>query len=146
MLHRMIFGYCCTIIAFVLAALVEMQIERREISILWQIPQFFVLAIAEIFSYLSQLNFAYKEAPISMKPVMVAFMYLSIASGDFIVAIISGISFFKTQVYEYILFASLMIFDVIILSLMTHKYNYTDHEMIKAFGEEEENSDNKDVR
>lgn len=139
MLHRMIIGNCCTIIAFGMAAVVEMQVEKNLISILWQIPQFFVLAIAEIFTYLSHLNFTYKEAPVSMKPVMVALMYLSIASGDFIVAIISGVSFFNSQVYEYIFFASLMVLDVILLSFLAHRYKYTDHEMIKDL------DDNKDA-
>lgn len=139
MLHRMIFGNCCTIVAFGIAAVVEVQVEKSHISILWQTPQFFVLAIAEIFTYLSHLNFTYKEAPVSMKPVMVALMYLSIAAGDFIVAIISGVSFFDSQVYEYIFFACLMILDVILLSFLAHRYKYTDHEMIKDL------DDNKDA-
>ena len=70
-----------------------------------------------------------------MKPVMVAFMYLSIAAGDFIVAIISGISIFKSQAYEYLFFASLMAIDVTILGLLTRKYKHTDHEMIKTLEE-----------
>lgn len=137
MLHRIIFGNFCTIIAFIVAALLEMQVNRQEISMLWQVPQFFILAIAEIFVYLSHLNFAYKEAPASMKPVMVAFMYLSIALGDFIVAIISGVSLFDSQVIEYFFFAFLMILDVALLSFLTHRYKYTDHEMIKLLEDEE---------
>lgn len=143
MLHRMIFGNCCTIVAFIIASLVEMQVEKTEISMLWQIPQFFIFAIAEIFTYLSHLNFAYTEAPASMKPVMIAFMYLSIATGDFIVAIISGVSLFNSQAYEYLFFAFLMILDVFLLSYLTHKYKYTDHEMIKSLNDEPEK--NKDV-
>lgn len=142
MLQRMIFGNCCTIVAFIIAAVLENQIEANEISMLWQFPQFFILAIAEIFTYLSHLNFTYKEAPISMKPVMVSFMYLSIASGDFIVAIISGVSFFKSQVYEYIFFAFLMMLDVFLLSYLTHRYKNTDHEIIKDLGDEEEGNKN----
>ena len=135
MLHRMMVGYTCTIFAFIISAFLEVQVEKNYISMLWQIPQFFVIAIAEIFSYLAHLNFAYKEAPTSMKPVMVAFMYLSIAAGDFIVAIISGISIFKSQAYEYLFFASLMAIDVTILGLLTRKYKHTDHEMIKTLEE-----------
>ncbi|CAG9803481.1 unnamed protein product [Chironomus riparius] len=135
MLHRMMVGYTCTIFAFIISAFLEVQVEKNYISMLWQIPQFSVIATAEIFSYLAHLNFAYKEAPASMKPVMVAFMYLSIAAGDFIVAIISGISIFKSQAYEYLFFASLMAIDVTILGLLTRKYKYTDHEMIKTLEE-----------
>lgn len=137
MLHRMMLGFLCTIIAFIISAILEVQVEKNFISVLWQIPQFTFISMAEILAYLAHLNFAYKEAPASMKPVMIAFMYLSIASGDFIVAIISGISIFKSQTYEYLFFAFLMLINVNILGVLTRKYKHTDHEMIKKFGEEE---------
>jgi dipeptide/tripeptide permease len=137
MLHRIIFGNFCTILAFIAAALLEIQVNQKEISMLWQLPQFFILAIAEIFVYLSHLNFTYKEAPASMKPVMIAFMYLSIALGDFIVAIISGVSLFDSQVIEYFFFAFLMLLDVALLIFLANRYKYTDHEMIKSLEEEE---------
>lgn len=137
MLHRIIFGCFCTTFAFIIAAVVEMQVNQNYISMLWQIPQFFVLAISEIFVYLSHLNFAYKEAPVSMKPVMVAFMYLSIALGDFFVAFISGVSLFDSQVIEYYFFAILMLVDAILFIFLTNRYKYTDHEMIKALDVEE---------
>ena len=140
LLHRLIFGNSCTILAFIVAAVVEMQVNQREISMLWQIPQFFILAVGEIFVYVGHLNFAYKEAPKSMKPVMVAFFYFTIALGGFFVAIVSGVSLFQSQVIEYFFFAFLMVLDVALLSFLTYRYKYTDHEMIKALEEEEKNS------
>lgn len=137
MLDRIIFGTSCTVIAFILAAFLEMQVNQQEISMLWQLPQFFMFAVAEVFVYLSHLNFAYNEAPANMKPVMIAFMFFTIALGDFIVAIISGVSFFKSQVIEYFFFASIMALDVALLIFLARRYKYTDHEMIKSLKEEE---------
>lgn len=138
MLHRMMLGYICSITAFIVAAFVEVQVDNNYISILWQLPQFGLISMAEVLSYLSHLNFAYSEAPVSMKPVMIAFMYLTIAAGDFIVAIISGISIFQNQAYEYLFFASLMAINLAILAVLTRRYKYTDHEMIKTLEEEEQ--------
>jgi dipeptide/tripeptide permease len=127
-----------------MSAIVELQVDNKNyISMLWQLPQFFMLAMAEIFTYLAHINFAYKEAPVSMKPVIVAFLYLTIATGDFIVAIISGISLFKSQFNEYLFFAFLMLLDVLILCYLTHRYKCTDHEMIRELDEEERSDANK---
>ncbi|KAG5683397.1 hypothetical protein PVAND_012682 [Polypedilum vanderplanki] len=146
MLQRMICGNICTIIAFIVSAIVETQVQKNYISMLWQLPQFFIIAMAEIFTYLATLNFAYKEAPASMKPVIISFMYLTIASGDFIVALISGTRIFESQVYEYLFFAFLMSLDVALLAYLANNYQYTDHEMIKSLDEEEKiNKNSEDV-
>jgi dipeptide/tripeptide permease len=131
MLQRLIFGGILIVVAFVLSVIVETQIQQNYISILWQIPQFFIISIAEIFTYLSHLNFAYKEAPASMKPVMMSLLYLSMAGGDLIVAIISGISIFSSQVYEFSFFAGLMLFNVVILAYLAKSYESVDDKIIK---------------
>jgi proton-dependent oligopeptide transporter, POT family len=136
LLYRMIFGNICTMIAFVIAAILQTQVDRNFISVLWQIPSILFLAFGEVFMYISHMSFAYKEAPVSMKPVMVAFFYLTIATGGLFVAIISGISMFKSQVHEYLFFAFLMLFDILLMSFLTLKYKHTDHEMIKALSAE----------
>lgn len=128
MLQRLIFGGVLIVVAFVLSAIVETQIQHNFISILWQLPQFIVISIAEIFTYLSHLNFAYKEAPASMKPVMMSLLYLSMAGGDLIIAVISSISFFPSQTYEYAFYACLMLVDVIALTFLARSYSRDEEE------------------
>lgn len=137
MLNRLVFGGVLIVIALILSVFVELGIQKHgKISILWQIPQFTIIAVAEIFTYLSHLNFAYKEAPANMKPVMMSLLYLSMAAGDMIVAIISGISLFKSQTYEYSFFECLILVDVIILAFLARNYKHVDHEMMKNLNDE----------
>ncbi|KAG5683400.1 hypothetical protein PVAND_012685 [Polypedilum vanderplanki] len=131
MLQRLIFGGVLIVIAFTLSTILETQIEKSYISILWQLPQCFIIAIAEIFTYLSHLNFAYKEAPPSMKPVMMCLLYLSMAGGDLIVAVISAISIFPSQAYEFAFYACLTLIDVILLTFLAKNYKPVDHEILK---------------
>jgi dipeptide/tripeptide permease len=140
-LQRLIFGGVLIVIAFTLSTILETQIENNFISILWQLPQFFIIAIAEIFTYLSHLNFAYKEAPPSMKPVMMSLLYLSMAGGDLIVAVISAISIFPSQSYEFAFYACLVLFDVIVLAFLAHNYKSVDHETLHRLENETVNKE-----
>ncbi|XP_070506585.1 peptide transporter family 1-like [Chironomus tepperi] len=139
MLQRLIFGGVLIVIAFTLSLAVEIIIQNSYISILWQIPQFVLIAIAEIFVYLSHLNFAYKEAPASMKPVMMSLLYLSMAGGDFIVVIISAISLFPSQVYEFSFYVCLTIIDIVVLIFLTRSYKHVDHELLNSLDNAGEN-------
>jgi dipeptide/tripeptide permease len=132
MLQRLIFGGVLIIIALINAIILQTEIEKDRISILWQLPQYMIIGTAEILTYLSHLNFAYKEAPASMKPVMMSLLYLSMAGGDMIVAIISGFSAFQSQVYEFSFFACLVLVDLIILAFLASNYKHTDHEALNA--------------
>ncbi|CAG9803482.1 unnamed protein product [Chironomus riparius] len=136
MLERLIFGGVLIVIAFTLSLAVEIIIQHNYISILWQIPQFVLIAIAEIFVYLSHLNFAYKEAPASMKPVMMSLLYLSMAGGDLIVVIVSAISLFPSQAYEFSFFVCLTILDIVVLIFLTRNYKHVDHELLNSLDTE----------
>lgn len=132
MLHRLIFGGILIIIGFTLATVVEFVTQYSYISILWQIPQFVIIAVAETFVYISHLNFSYKEAPASMKPVMMTLLYLSMAGGDCIIIIVSAVSLFPSQAFEYAFFVVLVIFGVTILTLLTRNYKHTDQDALNA--------------
>jgi proton-dependent oligopeptide transporter, POT family len=113
-------------IAFILAAVVESQIGKEFHSILWMFPQYLVMVMAEILIYSANLNFSYTEAPKSMKSVMMAFMYLTVAGGSLIVVLISGIAFFESQVYEFLFFAGIMFIDIFIFGLLATRYKFVE--------------------
>lgn len=137
MLHRLTFGGFLIVIAFILAVLVEVTVHQRFISILWQIPQYVFLAIAETIVYISHLNFAYKEAPTSMKPVMMSLLYLSMAGGDLIVVLMSTISIFPSQAYEYGFFVALIAVNVVGMTFISQRYKNVDHEALNALESED---------
>lgn len=50
-------------------------------SIAWQMPQYFVLAGAEVVCYIAQLEFFYGEAPEAMKSICTSLALLTVALG-----------------------------------------------------------------
>jgi hypothetical protein len=53
----------------------------KQISILWQVPQYVILSAAEVSFYVSGLKFACLEAPVSMKSVVQGLWLLTSATG-----------------------------------------------------------------
>lgn len=126
MLQRLVLGGILIVIAFLVASVLEIQVQKNNnLSILWQLPQYFIIGVAEIFTYLSHLNFAYKEAPPSMKPVMMSLLYLSMAGGDLIVAIFSSLALFPSQAFEYAFYSGLVLIAVIALIILASRYENT---------------------
>ncbi|CAL4884823.1 unnamed protein product [Urochloa decumbens] len=93
MLQRMGAGRLLMALAMAVSALVEMKrldsaARGEEISIAWQIPQYFVLAGAEVFCYIAQLEFFYAEAPDTMKSTCTSLALLTIALGSYLCSFI----------------------------------------------------------
>jgi POT family proton-dependent oligopeptide transporter len=82
--------FLCSL-AFVVSAWIEKQIgEGAAPSIAWQIVAYAVLTVAEIFVYLTGLEFSYSQAPRKMKSVIMAFYLLAISAGNLITAWINA--------------------------------------------------------
>jgi len=88
-LQRMGAGRLLMALAMAISALVEMKrlgsaARGEEITIAWQIPQYFFLAGAEVFCYIAQLEFFYAEAPETMKSTCTSLALLTIALGSYL--------------------------------------------------------------
>jgi hypothetical protein len=95
-LTKMIIGMCLAAIAYVCAALVDMGINNAakdldpvtqlptKISILWQIPQYFWITMAEVFISVTGLYFVFDMSPNNMKSLVTALYLFSGALGDFL--------------------------------------------------------------
>ncbi|XP_042503155.1 protein NRT1/ PTR FAMILY 8.3-like isoform X2 [Macadamia integrifolia] len=96
-LQRMGIGLIISILSMVAAAIVE--IKRLEIakslglvdhkpavpmSILWQIPQYFLVGAAEIFTFIGQLEFFYDQSPDAMRSLCSALSLLTTALGNYL--------------------------------------------------------------
>lgn len=123
-LQKMACGLFLAAASFIIAAFLETQIDKNFIHILWLIPQYFVLVMAEIMLYIPNMNFAYSEAPASMKSVMLAFVYLTMAGGNLFMVFISGSRLFESQVYEFLFFAIVMLVDMMIFITLAINYKY----------------------
>ncbi|KAL3680988.1 hypothetical protein R1sor_023944 [Riccia sorocarpa] len=108
--QRMGIGLFISILSMVAAAVVE--IERLRIaknsglldngvaevpmSIFWQIPQYFLIGLAEVFTFIGQLEFFYDQAPDAMRSLASALSLTTVALGNYLssllVTIISSIT------------------------------------------------------
>lgn len=127
-LQRMIFGGILGAIAVGLSTVIEIKIQNSFLSVMWLIPQYFFMALSENFLYVANLNFAYNEAPKEMKSVMTAFVFVTIAGGNLIIVLITGLKVFSSQIYEFLFFASLMFLDMIFFGFLAARYNYVQRE------------------
>lgn len=102
-------------------------INTNTISILWCFPQFIVMTIAEVFVSITGLEFAYSQAPNSMKSVLQSFWLLTTALGNIIVIILAEGRFLPSQVGEYYLLAGIVAACGVVYFLLSYfYYEYAD--------------------
>ncbi|CAH1140864.1 unnamed protein product [Phyllotreta striolata] len=94
------------------------------VNMLWQIPQYFLISVAEIMFGVAGLEFSFTQAPKSMKTVTIAGWYLSVAVGNLLVIIITQLNMFKSQAYEFFLFALLIVADMMLFMEMVSNYRF----------------------
>ncbi|KAL5721689.1 hypothetical protein ACHQM5_005302 [Ranunculus cassubicifolius] len=96
-LQRMGIGLFISILSMIAAAAVEIKrldMARElglldqdvpvQLSILWQIPQYFLVGVAEIFTYIGQLEFFYNQSPDAMRSLCRALSLLTNALGNYL--------------------------------------------------------------
>ena len=82
-LRKISIGFFVTVIAFVISAVIEMQIVsglRPNIS--WQIVAFVVITAAEVMVSITCLEFSYTQAPRALKSFVMALFLLSVSLGN----------------------------------------------------------------
>lgn len=83
------------------------------------------------------LQFSYTQAPESMRSVLQGFWLLTVAVGNLIVTIIVGAQIFKSQTYEFALFAGLMFLDMIIFAWLAIRYKSISLDELKKIDDEQ---------
>ncbi|CAI6367983.1 unnamed protein product [Macrosiphum euphorbiae] len=95
--------------------------EGNYIHILWQLPQYMCMIIADVIFVVTTLEFSFTEAPINIKSFISAVSLLTTALGNLLVVIISTISI-KNQAHEYLLYSGLMLADTLLLAYFSMVY------------------------
>ncbi|XP_048005679.1 peptide transporter family 1 isoform X1 [Leguminivora glycinivorella] len=96
------------------------------VHILWLIPQYVVITMAEVMFSVTGLEFSFTQAPASMKSVLQAVWLLTVAIGNLIVVLIVEGNFLDAQWKEFFLFAGLMVLDILIFMAMAFRYRYVE--------------------
>jgi len=128
MLTRMTIGMILASLAFAASGTLELAIDllpENSVFIAWQIPQYFLVCAGEVMVSITGLEFAYSQAPASMKSVVMAVWYLTIALGNALVAVVAKLSFiFYYSWIEYYFYGVLMFVFMIIFVVINRNYTY----------------------
>ncbi|MBT8491934.1 MAG: MFS transporter [Deltaproteobacteria bacterium] len=63
-------------------------LPEPQVSVLWQIAPYFIITLAEVMVSITGLEFAYTQAPTSMKSIIMGFWLLTVTLGNVLVATI----------------------------------------------------------
>ena len=101
-------------------------IHAIDIHLAWQIVQIFVITVSEIMFSISGVTFAYSQAPPTMKSVLQATWYMTVAFGNLIVVIVAESKFVSNQVMEYLVFVGLLAIALAIFTFLSFFYVYVE--------------------
>ncbi|KAJ4725638.1 protein NRT1/ PTR FAMILY 8.1-like [Melia azedarach] len=107
-LQRMGIGLFISILSMVSAAVLELirlrivrrhnyyELDEMPLTIFWQVPQYFLIGCAEVFTFIGQLEFFYEQAPDAMRSLCSALALTTVALGNYLssllVTIVTSIS------------------------------------------------------
>jgi POT family proton-dependent oligopeptide transporter len=92
-LRRMSAGMVLGAVSFVICGLLQWHMDRgATLSVLWQLLPYVVLEAAEVMLSATALEFAFSQAPASMKSTITSFWLMTIAGGHFLISVISNLN------------------------------------------------------
>ncbi|KAK4481009.1 hypothetical protein RD792_011877 [Penstemon davidsonii] len=95
-LQRIAIGLVISIVAMLVAGTLEMvrlnmvkehnyyELKHVPMSIFWQVPQYFIIGCAEVFTFIGQLEFFYEQAPDAMRSLCSALSLTTAAFGNYL--------------------------------------------------------------
>ncbi len=123
-LRRMTAGMVLAALAFVGCALIQTRVDAgQNLSILWQTVPYLLLTTGEVLLSTTGLEFAFTQAPKTMKSTLMSFWLLTTAVGNFLVAGFAaklGERFDSTNMFLF--YAALMGGVTVIFGLLARRY------------------------
>jgi len=100
----------------------------------WMLPQYVIITMAEVMFSVTGLQFAFTQAPVSMKSLLQAGWLLSVAFGNLIVVIVKGSHPFERLVSDqnqlYLLFLALI--SIFFLIFIFHTIYYLFYRCMRS--------------
>ena len=91
------------------------------VHMVWMVPQILLITLGDIMFAIPSSEFAYSQAPASMKSVVLALWMLTIALGNVIVILVAEVATFEDRAVEFFMFASLMLLNVVLFIILTFR-------------------------
>lgn len=160
-LAKIFWGMALATLSFVLAALLQFFMESKGtfvdnpvdsgtlvcesgcVHVLWQIPQYFILTCGEVMLSITGLEFAYSQAPESMKAVCSAAWLLTVAAGNLVVIFfneldpVGWITSSNEMAWNFLFWSAVLGIGTFLFALMASKYKYLNRDEIMTVASEE---------
>ena len=89
-LRKIGWGLTTLVITFCLVSWIQMQIDAHvKLNIAWQILAYILLTVSEILVSITGLEYAFSQAPKSMKSTIMAIFFLTVFAGNYFVSFVN---------------------------------------------------------
>jgi POT family proton-dependent oligopeptide transporter len=124
-LQKMTVGMFLAAAAFGVAAVLQARIEAAgegQVHVLWQVAQYVVMTTSEVLVSVTGLEFAYTQAPRSMKSTIMGFWLLGVTFGNVLVAFLAPVqSIFELSGFFW-LFTVLAAVAAVVFGILAYFY------------------------
>ncbi|XP_052746696.1 uncharacterized protein LOC112053030 [Bicyclus anynana] len=94
----------------------------NELNLVWIVPQYLLISMAEIMFAVSGLEFSFTQAPKSMKTITIAAWYMSVAIGNLIVILVAQTKIFESRAIEFFVYAGMLMAAMLVFLRIAHGY------------------------
>jgi POT family proton-dependent oligopeptide transporter len=126
-LRKMSAGLFVTAVSFVPVAAMAYALDAGyEVNGLWLLAPYVLLTAAEVLVSITGLEFAYTQAPRSAKSTLMSVWFLTIALGNFVVAVITPLNPFEGG-DEFLFWAAITAVVGVIFVVISRRYRHRDY-------------------
>lgn len=121
-IKRMGYGMFLAGISFITVGIIEEFLARGiQINVMWQFVPYLILTLSEVFVSITGLEFAYTQAPKSMKSILTSLWLLTVFFGNMLTSLVSSLNVFEGPMFFYF-FGLLSILVCLPYYLLTNGY------------------------
>lgn len=125
-LRKMSVGMVSAALSFVSIGLIQSAIDGgAQLNIMWQLVPYLIITCSEVMVSITGLEFAYTQAPPTMKSTIMSFWLLTVFVGNLLDAYIAKLNVFSGAM-EFHFFAALMFFVSLIFVFTASRYKVRD--------------------
>lgn len=128
-IRRMTWGMFVAAVSFALVGFIQMGLDGGvKLNVMWQFFPYLVITMAEVMISITGLEFAYTQAPRSMKSTIMSIWLLTVFFGNLITAYVSKVNFFPVASTGYFMFfAALMGLFALVFWYMGKQYKVKNY-------------------
>lgn len=124
---RMGIGMALAAAAFVIVGALQLVLDDgHRLSVLWQLVPYAVLTLGEVLLSTTGLEFAYSQAPPTMKSTIMSFWNLTVTFGNLLTALVSKLDLFRGAA-QFFFYAALLFLSTVVFALIARGYKTRDY-------------------